>query len=884
MAEELKPVIRVDVGDSQRTVKGLKDEIKILRDTILNLEKGTDEYNQAVERLTQDQRDLDEVMSLTKKTATALDGSYDALVQRMSLLKKEWRATADAAKRAEIGEEIGKINAQLKELDAEIGNYQRNVGNYVSHWEGMPEVTKDFGTAMREMNEQIEPTKQKFESVGQIASGLASGFATVQGAAALLGVENENLEKTFVKLQAAMALAQGVKGIGDLVEGVGKAKVAFAGLGDTVKSVNKAMGKTGWLAIIMLVTTAVIALYNSIKKKNEQIRDSTSAMKEFNRVAAEAKVAMSDEILKIQLLKDVSTDVAVAMDTRRKAAIELLRTMGMEVTEANILKATNGELEKSINGVTEAMIRQKVAEAQMERVMELYKEWQNLASQEKDFSLDEIFDYDIGTHLYATYSEVTNAINSLVGASQGPSSYEIYNADWLAQVEDAKQAYVKAMEWLKNNTDADTLVNYLMGGGSKGDNTGDDGKKALEERIAGYKESLKSARQQLDDWYKKEMAAAAEYGVDTTVITQKYNAELKKLNDLEKAASGTEVDAQKQKALDLLKTTDDYFKSKEQLLTEKYQEDLALLEQYGLDTTNLTKKYQEDLAKLNAKEAVDFVGQADKKLADTERVAKRELELNAISALSDEEKAKKKYEIEKKLAEDKLAILQEYYQKAEIDGNKEAMLDLEQDIADAKIAIQRTMYNEEERLRQENIKKEEEAAQKRVDITNKVASALSAAGSVTQGILEITQAAAEKDGEITEQEAKKIKGLQIAVATMNMLAGITAAISGCFTTKTGPWDIALAAVQAASIAAAGTANIMKIKNTDLTGKVSSGAQAAVTPNSNIYGTDLPMSYVRNVTTASETDYLNQEQRVYILESDIQESNKRVQVRESESSF
>ena len=90
MAEELKPVIRVDVGDSQRTVKGLKDEIKILRDTILNLERGTDEYNQAVEKLTQDQRDLDEVMSLTKKTATALDGSYDALVQRMSLLPSDF--------------------------------------------------------------------------------------------------------------------------------------------------------------------------------------------------------------------------------------------------------------------------------------------------------------------------------------------------------------------------------------------------------------------------------------------------------------------------------------------------------------------------------------------------------------------------------------------------------------------------------------------------------------------------------------------------------------------------------------------------------------------------------------------------------------------------
>jgi len=43
-----------------------------------------------------------------------------------------------------------------------------------------------------------------------------------------------------------------------------------------------------------------------------------------------------------------------------------------------------------------------------------------------------------------------------------------------------------------------------------------------------------------------------------------------------------------------------------------------------------------------------------------------------------------------------------------------------------------------------------------------------------------------------------------------MLVGITAAISGLFTTKSGPWDIALAAIQAAAIAASGIANITQI--------------------------------------------------------------------------
>ena len=115
--EEIKPIIRVDVGESEQTVKGLKKEISELKDRILNLKKGSDDYNEAVEQLQADQRKLNEVMALTKKEAVAVEGSYDALTHQMSLLKKEWRATADEAKRADLGAQIEEINQQLKDMD-----------------------------------------------------------------------------------------------------------------------------------------------------------------------------------------------------------------------------------------------------------------------------------------------------------------------------------------------------------------------------------------------------------------------------------------------------------------------------------------------------------------------------------------------------------------------------------------------------------------------------------------------------------------------------------------------------------------------------------------------------------------------------------------------
>lgn len=771
MAEqERKVILKVETGDSQRTVKSLKQEISDLKDSILNLEKGSDDYNDAVKQLTAAQRDLNEVQALTKRTATALDGSYDALVHKMSQLKKEWRATADVAKRAEIGEEIGKINGQLKDLDAEIGNYQRNVGNYVSHWEGMPEVTKDFGTSMREMSEQLEPTKMKFESVANIASGVAGGFAAVQGAMALLGVENENLEQTFVKLQAAMAIAQGVGGLSGLVEGVGKAKVAFGNLDNGVKALNKTMGKTGWLAVILAIITAVVSLITYLNKKNKAIADGTSALKEYNKVGRQAATTMSDEILKVQLLEQVATDVAIAEEHRTAAAKELLRIMGKEITDTNTLAVKNGDLKKEIDGVTASMIKQAMAAAQMERLMELYKEY--LSIEEQGVNIwDKLFTWDAG----ALFTD----------------EREFGSDRFNKRLEEAKTAYTNFAKTVMNNTDVADLLKALGITETKGNGGGDKPKTAAEL-----------------------LAEASE-----ALYNEAINMEIEDVP--------IEIEEPK------------------------------------------SKEVKDKRQGHNAQFAKNNIGYYD-------GVYQREMAMNEIAEQSDKERYERRNQLLIENEEKKLDILKRYYEKALEEGDFTSRLDLEQEIANQEVAI----LVEKNRQKLES---EERTKEQRIKILNDVSSAIAAAGSLTESILQISQAAAEKDGKITEKEAKRIKGMQYATASINMLQGAITAFSSAM--QLGPiLGPIVGGVNAAAVIGMGTANLMKIKNTDITGDVPSGAQAAVTPNSNVYGTDLPFSYTRNVTTSSEVDELNKDTRVYILESDIQESNSRVQIRESESSF
>ena len=111
------------------TLKEYRKQINDLRSELLNLQKGSAEYAKVADDIRQRQSKLNEVMSVGKGNADALEGSYNALVNQMSELRKQWKATNDEAERDAIGKQILSINNQLKGMDASIGNYQRNVGD-----------------------------------------------------------------------------------------------------------------------------------------------------------------------------------------------------------------------------------------------------------------------------------------------------------------------------------------------------------------------------------------------------------------------------------------------------------------------------------------------------------------------------------------------------------------------------------------------------------------------------------------------------------------------------------------------------------------------------------------------------------------------------------
>ena len=201
MAEKVD-IIDIDIT----TLKDLREEVKRLQKELDNCAIGSEEFNKTLEQLTQTQDALRKATKSNSKEIEAAEGSYDSLAKKMAELKKVWKATADEVEKSKLGEEISDINTQLKEMDASLGNYQRNVGNYGAAFEGVT-MKIDGNTASFERN--IETTR-----------GALDAFDLLEGGLRAIGIESDVVEKVMSKVDGAMKFTNGLKAVKETAAGL----------------------------------------------------------------------------------------------------------------------------------------------------------------------------------------------------------------------------------------------------------------------------------------------------------------------------------------------------------------------------------------------------------------------------------------------------------------------------------------------------------------------------------------------------------------------------------------------------------------------------------------------------------------------------------------
>lgn len=276
---EKQEILEIEIGNSEQTIKELKEQIKNLRKEFDNCTIGSEEFKNKLNELNAAQDKLKQATKGNTDSNEALEGSYDALTAQMAKLRKEWKAVADEAQRNEIGQQISDINNQLKEMDASIGNYQRNVGNYAS--------------AFDDVTLKIEGGVAKFERFNNISRSVIGSFDLVEGGLKAIGVESEEVNGLMDQMQGLMVITNGLTSIKEGVQAFNSMRVATQTATVAQHGLNAAMKANPIGAVIAVIMAAVAALTalvgwmtkaadsaDSLKEKNDELNSSIEKQNE----------------------------------------------------------------------------------------------------------------------------------------------------------------------------------------------------------------------------------------------------------------------------------------------------------------------------------------------------------------------------------------------------------------------------------------------------------------------------------------------------------------------------------------------------------------------------------------------------------------------------
>ena len=793
MAQDIVTTLKVNTGESEKTIKQLKDEIKNLKKSLEEATIGSDAFEQASQELAQAQNELKSVLDSTKKSVQDAEGSYNALSKQMSELKKEWKATNDEAKRNQLGEQIDKINNELKELDATIGNHQRNVGNYkqdiIDAFDEIGVETVSYGDRWREVQEATEQTRARFEAVQKTASGLASGFSALQGVMALTGIENENFEKTMIKVQSAMAIAQGVGGLKDLIEGMSQAKVAFQGATMGVKAfitglsgMKKALISTGIGALVVAVGTLIaywedlVALFDD---SEEKVKDIERTSVELDKKIGEQNDAI-DYYQRLQEAMGKTRAEVLALTKEKILEVTLDAQQALFALDAKIAKESNKQVLEALKADRDKLAKQvDDLEKRLKRINE-----------------------DINIHSVELQTQARKD-------AEEESKRNAENAKRVAQ----QRAKQKADE-LKQIDDFNEEARLTL----------------LTEKEREIEIETKA--------YNEQVALFLKHGKNLETIQVAHLVKLQEIND--------------KYAEEEAKQEEERRKKKEDKLIKDLNSELNNNTTSTNQLTKVTESYYDTKA-LELK---------DNEIGLVELEIQKTLELSTIRQLAFDEHIRQ---------------IQEVLTHSEISAEKR--MELEKQITD----LQNEKLNLANSTNLQLVKLNNDAVEiqkkKNNELRQNIVTTYTSALSSAQSIISSIQDGIDTD---TKEGFERNKKLQVANATIGMLVGITNALSGAFTTKSGPWDLILAGIQASAIATSGAIQIANINKQRFDGS-GGDSNVSVTPNVNL-SDSMPIQYTRELLTDTETTEINKSTKVYVLESDISETQENVSVKEANATF
>ena len=361
--EELKAEIGDVLGTRGQNIKRLIEEQNAIRLLNAEIKKITKSQGESSSLSSAQQRRLEQLNNslLTHKTALAevrqslsanakLDNavatSMDALSQSLGRMRAAYRALTESERTSPFGKEllvsIQQADAKIKELDATIGNHQRNVGNYASGWNGL---------------------SMSIQQIGRELPSLASGWRTF-----FLAISN-NLPILADEIKRARIQFEALRKSGQAATPVWKQVVSSIVSWQTALTVG--------ITLLTLYGDKLVKWISGLGKAEKAIKNLYTAQRYLYNVTSTGIEQSSKEITKLNSLYKIATDVTKSTKERNNAVKELKRSFPSHLKNLSDESIKNGEVAKSIKEQTRQIIANAKATAAADQIAKnWYKSFQ----------------------------------------------------------------------------------------------------------------------------------------------------------------------------------------------------------------------------------------------------------------------------------------------------------------------------------------------------------------------------------------------------------------------------------------------------------------------------------------------------------------------------
>lgn len=772
----------------------------------------------------------------------------------------------------EAAQSLKELNQGIKDARNQLAGLE--VGS--AEFNKLAGAIDDAKDRVEEINRGVEQVglAGKFSAIAKAGAGIAAGFEVAQGAMALFGAEGKEVEEAMKKVQAAMALAQGLSEISEMGKAFGDLKNIAVGAFNAIKTSITSTGIGAAVVAIGLALAVLMTYWDDIKEAISGVSEEQKQLLENSKqqVALESK--------KLQIIKD--TENILKMQGKTEKEILQMKIKAIDATlQAGLIESQN-------------------TVARLKGQIETEKKWHTFLDWYLTICAEGII-WPFRT--VAGIVDLTILQWNMLAGALGKDSLKITTLnEQITKLRQTASEKVTSLIFDPKKTAEDGLKEIKS--------LEDTQRKLLNEK-AGFQNSIKDIDKKAADDAKKKAE-------DSAKLQEELNKELAKLR-IDNLDEQRKADKEKEN-LDYQNTKKDYeikykgLKNLNQLLEElrlNHQNKLSEIDnKYNIERDKKERERQQKEIDLkieginNERKAIEN----DRKLTYEEQISfENRIYEASISNTKLTILEKQKLELEHK---GKLKTLNDSFQ-AELKAKQDKYNADELSILDTKIkTAQRLKQNTDQmeidaaKLKNEKIQKdlnksyaEKLAAQEEYDAKvaeidkrdrerkeSAIMGTLNVTKSGLQATADLVSAFAGKSKDAQKKAFEFQKGINIATATIDTFQSAVAAYKSALLVPIV--GNVLAPIAAGVAVAAGIANIRKIEQTKFDSKETPSGSAGGGGGS--FAPNLSAPVGNTSTNLASIGFGGQEQpepvKVFVTETDISSSQKNIQKIEQKASI